>query len=119
MSKLEVFAFIFTLIVTIGVIVELYMNADAHKRRADDLGKATRDRFVTAFQPPYITCGLYGRERRQAIEQTNRETVAKIFERREKERAQKRIREIAYSNHLIGVHNWGYCEWCGPRYFYD
>lgn len=71
------------------------------------------------FSPPYIMVGTYARERRMEIEQPNRETVAAIFKRRGEERARQRAREIAYGNHLAGVHLFGYCEWCGPRYFYD
>lgn len=71
------------------------------------------------FTPPYIVIGLYDRERREAIERPNRETVAAIFQRRDEKREQQRRREIAYANHLNGIHSWGYCAWCGPRYFYD
>lgn len=71
------------------------------------------------FSPPYMHMGLYDRERRIAIEEPNRKTVAAIFEKRGRQRAERRRREIAYANHLQGIHNYGYCEWCGPRYFYD
>jgi hypothetical protein len=71
------------------------------------------------FTPPYIHIGLYERERRVLIESQNRKTIAAIFERRGRERAEGTRREIAYANHLIGVHTYGFCEWCGPRYLYD
>jgi hypothetical protein len=71
------------------------------------------------FTPPYIFAGLYERERRIAIEAPNRATVAAIFKRRDRQRELERRERVDYENHLEGIHTYGFCRWCGPKYFYD
>lgn len=90
-----------------------------HGGESDTSDLLTRVDEGEKFSPPYIHVGLYDRERRMLIEEQNRKTIAAIFERRERERAEQRRREIAYANHLRGIHTYGFCERCGPRYFYD
>jgi hypothetical protein len=71
------------------------------------------------FTPPYMFVGIYARERRQDIERPNRETIVAIFKRRDEQKKQQERDRIDYANHLIGIHSFGYCRWCGPKYFYD